>query len=183
MPPIVVNNHLCLRPLGMDDAAALFSLVDDNRLYLRQWLPWLDLTRTIADTQGFIRGAMENQTQGSGCVYAIVLDGLIQGLVGFNAINRAHNSAEVGYWLSQHATGQGLMTQAVAAMIHYGFTHLDLNRIKISAAVANAKSRAIPARLGFTQEATLRQEELLYGDYVDHVVYGLLRKEYWDIKP
>ena len=42
----------------------------------------------------------------------------------------------------------------------------------------NKKSRAIPTRLGFTQEGILRSDECLQGEFSDSYVYSLLRKEY-----
>lgn len=56
------------------------------------------------------------------------------------------------------------------------FREYGLNRMEIRAAVDNRKSRAIPDRLGFTQEGTCRQAEWIVDHYVDHVVYGLLKE-------
>ncbi len=70
------------------------------------------------------------------------------------------------------------MTKALNALIQYGFEELGLNRIQIKVAVENKKSRALPERLGFTQEGIIRQAEWLYDHYVDHVMYGLLADEW-----
>ena len=70
------------------------------------------------------------------------------------------------------------MTQACRAMVAYGFSERGLNRIEIHCAPANVKSRAIPERLGFRIEGTLRQADKLVDGYVDNVVYGLLASEY-----
>jgi len=70
------------------------------------------------------------------------------------------------------------VTEAVKELLNIGFGELRLNKIEIRCAEKNSKSRAIPERLGFTYEATLRQRELLYTKYVDHVVYSMLASEY-----
>jgi len=64
------------------------------------------------------------------------------------------------------------------ALINYSFTELGLNRLVIMAAVENAKSRAIPERLGFTPEGVCRQYEWLYDHFVDSSMYSLVASEW-----
>ncbi len=78
--------------------------------------------------------------------------------------------------------GQGLITCACRVMIDYAFDELGLNRVVISCASENKKSRAIADRLGFTQEAILRQSEWLKDEFVDQVVYGALAREWHSLK-
>jgi ribosomal-protein-serine acetyltransferase len=66
----------------------------------------------------------------------------------------------------------------VTALLRHGFRTLKLNRIEIRAGVRNRRSRAIPERLGFRHEGTLRQAEWLADRFVDHAVYGLLVGEW-----
>jgi ribosomal-protein-serine acetyltransferase len=70
------------------------------------------------------------------------------------------------------------MTQCCQFVVRYGFLTLDLNRIQIAAATENLQSRAIPERLGFKLEGIMRARENLYGRFVDHAVYALLRTEF-----
>ena len=70
------------------------------------------------------------------------------------------------------------MTMSVKEMISIGFSDFELNRIEIRCATENVKSRAIPERLGFTQEGTLRSAARIEGGYLDMVVYGLLKSEH-----
>jgi ribosomal-protein-serine acetyltransferase len=64
-------------------------------------------------------------------------------------------------------------------MVNYAFRELGLNRVEIQVATDNMRSRAIPERLGFTQEGILRDDVWLRDRFVDHVVYGMLARE-WD---
>ena len=84
----------------------------------------------------------------------------------------------MGYWLDKEAQGTGLMTRSCSALLEHAFAELDLNRVEIRCAVDNARSRAIPERLGFRLEGQLRQAEWLYDRFVDHAVYGLLAREH-----
>jgi len=70
------------------------------------------------------------------------------------------------------------MTRTVYGACRYFFDALGLNRVEIRCDPANTRSRAIPERLGFTQEGVLRQVGTLSHGYYDHVVYGLLAHEW-----
>jgi ribosomal-protein-serine acetyltransferase len=72
------------------------------------------------------------------------------------------------------------MTRAVAAVLDYLFAELELNYVEIHAAPENIKSRAIPERLGFRHEGTLRDYEKLGDRYIDHMHFGLRAAE-WSI--
>ena len=154
-----VNPTTYLRPIALEDAADLFAVVDANRAHLRQWLPWLDKNQRAADTESFIASVIGNRQSSSGAVWVIIESAAICGVVGFNWIDSANRSAGIGYWLDQSRQGRGIMTASVARLVRHGFEDLNLNRISINAAVENHRSRAIPERLGFHDEGTLRQAE------------------------
>jgi ribosomal-protein-serine acetyltransferase len=87
-------------------------------------------------------------------------------------------STELGYWLGERHQKKGLMTSACRAYVAHAFEELGLNRVEVRAAVMNERSRAVPVRLGFTHEGTIRQVERLHDRFVDHAVYGLIREEW-----
>src|SRR5207237_767367 len=72
------------------------------------------------------------------------------------------------------AQGRGTMTLAVARLVDYAFDVWQLHRVEIRAAVDNARSRAIPERLGFVQEGVMRDGERFGERYLDLVVYSML---------
>ena len=67
------------------------------------------------------------------------------------------------------------MTKSVKEVIEIGKSYYSLRRFDIWCAVENYRSRAIPERLGFKNEGIIRQAEKVYDNYLDHVVYGLLK--------
>lgn len=175
-----IDENLALRVFRLDDAEEFFQLTIKNKAYLKEWLGWLDYTNTVEDTKENIRGRLQGivETGGYPKSVAILYKGKIAGTIGYNEINRTSRIGTIGYWLGEEYQGNGIMTKACEAFITYGFTELNLNRIEIAAATENKKSRALPERLGFTEEGTIRQAEWLYDHYVDHVIYGLLREEW-----
>ncbi len=182
MPEVLkAGRGLELRPLNLRDAGALFALVEGNRERLRRWLPWPDANLCVLDSRAYILRMRTLWRAGLGQSFGLWWKDRLVGVAGFNWIDGANRSAAIGYWLAQDAEGHGLMTTAVSALLRHGFRTLKLNRIEIRAGVRNRRSRAIPKRLGFRHEGTLRQAELLANRYVDHAVYGLLAEE-WRIR-
>jgi ribosomal-protein-serine acetyltransferase len=174
----VIDSRVALRVLREDDAVELFALTDANRAYLRRWLPWVDLVMSEDDSRSFIASATTQREEGRGPTFGILCDGALAGVVGFLPVDRVNRIAEIGYWLAPAEQGRGVMTQCCRFVVRYGFLTLDLNRIQIAAGTENHVSRAIPERLGFQFEGILRARESLYGTFIDHAMYSLLRSDF-----
>ena len=89
-----------------------------------------------------------------------------------------HARAEVGYVLSRGYWGRGIMTEAVRAVIHFGFEELHLNRIESRCIAENMASARVMEKAGMVYEGTLRGREFIKGYYRDMKVYAIRRKEY-----
>jgi ribosomal-protein-serine acetyltransferase len=175
---LVIDEEIVLKHVQESDALEMFRLTDSSRETLREWLPWVDRTKSERDSLTFIQLTLEAYEARRGVNCGIFYHGELAGMVSYNLIDWQNRTAHIGYWLGDEFQGRGIMTRAVQGLIDYGFFELDLNRIEIRAAVDNTKSRAIPERLGFRQEGRIRQAEWLYDHFVDHAVYGLLRPEW-----
>lgn len=176
--PLAAGDDVELDLLAESQAEELFALVDGNRAYLRQWLPWLDQNTEVEHTRGFIRATREQHAQRNGFACGIRLRGTLAGVVGVHGIDWPNRKTSVGYWIAQDHQGRGIVTRACRALLPCLFDELGLNRVEIGCAKGNTKSAAIPERLGFVREGLLRQPEWLYDHFVDHVVYGLLASEW-----
>lgn len=177
-----IDNELSLKLVELGDAERIFELTEGSRAYLKEWLPWLDFTTEVKDTEDFIKAGRGNYAEGKTLNAVILFDGEIVGLCGFNNINQANQTAYIGYWLGQEYQGKGIMTRVAHALTDYALKELKLNKVEIRAAVENRKSRSIPERLGYVEEGTIRRAESLYGQFVDHVVYGMLAEEWEALK-
>jgi ribosomal-protein-serine acetyltransferase len=159
------------------DAHALHAVVEANREHLARWLPWA-ATQTVDGTRDWIRAARRRLTDNHGLELIIEDGDAIVGAAGTADVSWRDHSVALGYWLAEDAQGRGTMTAAVRAIVDHAFGRWALHRVEIRAAPENARSRAIPERLGFTAEGTLRQVERIGDRYVDHVVYGMLAAEW-----
>lgn len=165
----------------MHHAEEIFKSMDSNREHLREYLPWVDSSKTLDDTRQFIQASKEQHAENNGFNTGIWYKGDYAGTIGFHSINKNIKSISIGYWLDSKFVGKGLMTKACKVFTDYAFEVLQMNRVEIRCAEDNFKSRAIPQRLGFAEEGIIRDDELIYGKYLDSVVYGMLKKD-WILK-
>lgn len=175
---IAAGENLKLGLLEERHAERVFALTDANRARLRQWLPWLDYTQTSEDSRIFIRKSLHQFANNDGFQAGIWYKGELAGMISYQFLDWSDRKTEIGYWLGAEFEGKGLMTQACRTMVDYAFTELGLTRIIILAATENVRSRAVPERLGFTQEGVLRQAEWLYDHFVDLAQYSMLADEW-----
>lgn len=95
------------------------------------------------------------------------------GLVNWEA---EHARAEVGFVLSREYWGRGLMSEAVRAILRFGFERMNLNRIEARCIAENAASARVMEKAGMVYEGTLRQREYIKGAYRDIKLYAILKK-------
>lgn len=160
----------------MEDADAVFRIIDSQRDYLEQWLPWVARTHTVIPLRQYIRESIRFNSGGQRLTWFIWYDGRIVGSVGLVQVDRHNRAGEIGYWLSQHAQGRGIMTRATEALVRYAFISLQLHRLVIKAPVDNHRSRAVAERLGFQLEGILRHALYLRDAWFDLALYSCLRE-------
>lgn len=101
------------------------------------------------------------------------------GACGFHTWYTEHARAEIGYALNSEETkAKGIMSEAMKAVLHYGFEHMRLNRIEAFIGPGNIPSLKLVAKSGFKREGHLRGHYCKKGIIEDSLVFGLLREEY-----
>lgn len=169
------GDGLELRLVTEGDADEIFRATEANRAYLREWLPWVDATRSVEDTRAFVARSLDQVRFTDGFQCRILDRGAFVGMVGYLYHDWKNLRTEIGYWLAQGAQGRGLMTRSVKALVDFAFENLGLNRVEVRAATDNRRSRAVPERLGFVQEGVLREAAWLNDHFIDLVIYAKLR--------
>jgi ribosomal-protein-serine acetyltransferase len=177
-----IDDEVALALLEEQHAGELFRLVDANRPYLRQWLPWLDANTRPEHTAAFVQLGLRRFAAREGLACGIRFRGALAGVVGLHHIDWANRRTSLGYWVAEEHQGKGIVTRACAGLLDYVFGELGLNHVEIACAPGNERSCAVPERLGFVREGVLRQREWLYDHFVDHVVYGIVASE-WAGRP
>lgn len=155
----VETGRLVLRCWSPADAPPLRAALDECDAYLRPFIPFMkDEPRSLEQTAQWLRGHRAAFDLDQMYRYA-VFDQQEQNLLGENMLlSRAGPGAlEIGYWTHKDVAGRGYATEATCAMIRVAFEIEKVRRVDIICAPENAASAAIPAKLGFTHEATLKE--------------------------
>lgn len=89
------------------------------------------------------------------------------------------HQAEIGYDLDPEYWGKGIMTEALTAIIDFGFKRMRLNRIELLAMPRNRRSIRLAKKLGFVKEGTLREHGFdEKGRRTDDTLFSLLKKDW-----
>ncbi len=173
--PTLETDHLRLREITPDDAEAIFAIFGDEEvtryydLYtfrtLGEAYDLIDYVNDAFVSERQIRWGIERKS-----------DGLLVGTCGFVWL-RTHRG-EIGYDLARAHWGHGIMVEALTALLGYGFETLDLNRIEALTMVENERSARLLRRLGFTEEAHLREYDYFKEAFHDMRLFALLRREF-----
>ncbi|MEE1199511.1 MAG: GNAT family protein [Christensenellales bacterium] len=174
--PTLETQRLRIRKLNMHDAQDIYAYSRDP--LVAKHVLW-DAHRSVGESRAYLRYVLRQYRQGNPSSWGIQLKetGRIIGTIGFVWIDSVNASAEVGYSLARPLWGQGLMTEALQAVIRYGFESLLLNRIEAFHEIDNPASGSVMRKCGMRKEGTLRQRVFNKGKYVDVDLYAILRKD------
>jgi ribosomal-protein-alanine N-acetyltransferase len=180
--PTLYTPRLCLREITLDDAEAIFAIRGDHAVTRHNIGPaYRDIERArllIAEMRDAYAHMQELR-------WGITLppDRQVVGMVGFNDWHRTDRRASVGYDLAQTYWGQGIMPEALGAVLAFGFRAMDLNRIEATVSAGNPASVRVLEKLGFVLEG--RQREQYYDEerFCDLLLFGLLGREFDDANP
>ena len=173
--PRLETARLLLRKIVPSDAAALYAIFSDDEV-----TRYYDLgTMTDpADAETMVRRLAARTKHGQAMRWGIVRkqDRAFVGTCGFH-FQAAGFKAEIGYDLGREYWHQGYMSEALRAMLAYGFETLQLNRIEALVMPENEASTILLRRLGFSEEGVLREYAFFKGEYHDLRFFSLLRSE------
>jgi [ribosomal protein S5]-alanine N-acetyltransferase len=180
--PRLETARLLLRRPRLADWRAWTNLRSASRDFLAPWEPsWPDDALTMAAYRRRLRqmAAEWRADQGYGFSLFLRPAGTIVGGVNLSHVRRGvAQSASLGYWMGAAYAHQGLMGEALTALLPYAFERLGLHRIEAACLPRNKPSRALLAKLGFREEGYAVKYLKINGQWQDHVLYGLLAEDY-----
>jgi RimJ/RimL family protein N-acetyltransferase len=177
----IQTQRLIIRCWQPSDAALLKAAIEESLDHLRPWMPWAqDEPQELQDRVGWLRRARGKFDLDRDFVYGIFSPDESQVLGGTGLHTRVGEGArEIGYWIHQDYINQGLATETAAALTKVAFEVDEVNRVEIHCDPQNVRSAAIPRKLGFVHEATLRQRVAdADGERRDTMIWTLFADEY-----
>lgn len=173
--PTIETERLRLRMLHIADAEALFHYVSQDAV--TKYMLWESHT-SLRQTKKYIKMITRKYLDGV-YAWAITLKDTKEfiGMVDFSEFTQEARIAEIGYSLSYTYWGKGIMSEAVQAVIDFGFNELYLERIYARCFAENIGSERVMQKAGMTYEGTMRKGIHIKGAYHDLKMYAILRED------
>lgn len=196
------NGTLLLRPLVRSDERAWLHLRALNSVWLDRWeatTPELEpgalpapavvvraprrvrpapLTTPAPRFPEYVSILAAAARDGSTLPFAVELDGELVGQLTVSSITYGSLcSASIGYWVSEHAAGRGIIPTAVAMAADYCFFELGLHRIEVNIRPENAPSLRVVEKLGLRDEGTRKGYLHIQGAWCDHRTFAITADE------
>ncbi|MBD3332914.1 GNAT family N-acetyltransferase, partial [candidate division GN15 bacterium] len=174
--PNLRTDRICLRFLRKRDVPSLTKHIRRKQVARYTLIPH---PYTEKDGYKFLELSRKQLRNGTGYHLSIEdrATGEIIGGIGLNSLNRRHNNAEVGYWLSPDYHGRGIMVEALKLALRHFFRRFGFERIHAHVDINNIPSIKVLERSGFTREGCLRRAIKNHGRYRTIYMYGLLKNE------
>jgi RimJ/RimL family protein N-acetyltransferase len=176
----IETERMVVRCYNPSDVQMLADSVVESVEHLKPWMPWAH-----AEPEPFqvkvdrVKRFRDEFDRGEDFVYGI-FNAKEDRLLGGTGLHTriGDDQLEIGYWIHKDYINQGLVTESTAALVKAAFEIIHIHRIEIHCDPGNLASAAIPRKLGFTREGTLRAKTRFLDHWSDSMVWGLLEDEY-----
>ncbi len=175
--PLLTTSRLFLRNIVPEDAEALYTIRSDEESmkYFGQ-----EFYKSLVEAITVITLMEERYIRKEALRWVITLKGddRLIGTCSLFHFDEGFHRAETGYELNRAFWGKGIMTEAMTAILTFGYNELELHRVEAVIDIENERSKNLLLRLGFTYEGNLRQRFLFQDQFLDEYYFGLLKDEW-----
>jgi len=173
----VETERLLLRRLNPNDVEEVFALRSNPEIM--KYIP-RPLLKTKEEALEHIAMMEDKIVNNIGINWGITVKGSdkIIGIIGHYRIQPENHRAEIGYMSLPEYNGKGYITEAIKAVVEYGFEQMNLHSIEAVIDPGNTASEKVLQKNGFVKEAHILENELWDGKFWDTVIYSLLRRNF-----
>jgi ribosomal-protein-alanine N-acetyltransferase len=179
--PKLTSRRLVLRQFRPSDAHAVYQIFSQDIVTRYHNLEIMD---SITQAEKVVKIRAKSFERGEGARWAITRIGWEDDLIGscgYYNLNGIHFSVEIGYDLHPDYWRQGIMTEALSAVIDYGYSgafEFPLNRIQALTYLDHKASAGLLLKLGFQEEGIRRESGYWKGEFHDLRCFSLLRRDW-----
>lgn len=175
--PAIETDRLILRRLTRKDVHNMFEYTSDPEISTHT--TWF-AHQSIEDTMRYIEHNLRLQDQHQVHEWGIVdkKGKKVIGTCGYTMWKPNHRTAEIAYAIARPYWGQGLMTEAVQAVLQFGFDKMELNRVEARCMVDNLGSERVMQKIGMSFEGILREQLYAKEKFHDLKLYAILKREW-----
>jgi ribosomal-protein-alanine N-acetyltransferase len=168
--PILKTERLTLRQISPNDANEVFVIRSNKQTM--HFIP-RPVAQNMQDVTELLEKWNKSFFDGEGINWAITLTGedKLLGMVGFVRMTKEHFRAELGYVLNPDYHGKGIMSEAVEAVMRYGFETIGYYSVEAVIDPENKSSVSVAERAGFKKEAHFKERDFYHGKFNDTTVY------------
>lgn len=176
--PVIETGRLKMRKLSMRDASDVFDYASVPEV--AEHVTW-NYHRNIADSIHFLRIITQQYEDGTPSPWGITVkeNKKLVGTIGFHFWSPANHFAEVGYALSKDYWNRGIMTEALNAVLDFGFTRMQLNRIEAMCKLENAASEKVMLKCRMNFEGVMRERLFAKDSFHDLKLYSIIKDTFY----
>ena len=178
--PALQTSRLDLIEIKQENLTDIFELFNDAKVTKFYNIATL---ANVGEAQRIIDWFQTRFKEKSGIRWGISLKGnkKIIGTIGFNNFTKSHR-ATIGFDLQSNFWNNGFITEALAVILKFGFSQLEINRIEAEVMQGNIGSEKVLSKLGFRNEGVLRQWLYWNGIHFDMTMFSILKSDLGLIK-
>ncbi|WP_194842615.1 GNAT family N-acetyltransferase [Endozoicomonas sp. OPT23] len=166
-----ITKDVSLERLQVADAGVFFDLIEMNRALLSKYLYWVDDVTNLSSAEQYIENRINSSLPESRW-YKILFKESVSGVFGIKSVCRESSEAEIGYWLSEHAHGHGVIAKITMEVCNL-LANEGVQSLKITCLEENQASITVAKRLGAVHTDTLSGYMEMAGRLQDLHIYTL----------
>ncbi|MDQ4144808.1 MAG: GNAT family N-acetyltransferase [Actinomycetota bacterium] len=170
---VLTTKRLRLEPNDLRHSEEMWISAQESMSELRPWLRWT-VDASLEEIRTWARICKKKWADNQGWVFAILFEGRPIGVIGIDDVDHQTLRGELGYWMHSAYSGRGLMTEAGATVVSFGFDVVGLHRMQLDAGVDNVGSVRVAEKIGFKREGIGRDSCRGADGFYDAFRFGLL---------
>ena len=172
--PIIETSRLILRKITNEDASDMLMYLSDIEVVAPMGLEPFQTEKDVLDEINWYKNIYD---EGTGIRWGITFkdSGEVIGSCGFLNMLPKHHRAEIGYELFRKHWGKGIASEALEAVVKFGFQYYQFERIEALIEPSNIRSQKLVEKQGFIREGLLRHYEFTCGKFDDLYMYSIIK--------